>query len=460
MKSMSGPVHLVGIGGMHMSAIAQLLLADGVPVSGSDLVPSALTRRLGTLGATVFVGHAAEHVGAASLVVATAAAKKDNVELLEAERRGIPVLARHEMVAQLLAGRISVAVAGTHGKTTTSSLIAFVLRACGEDPSFLLGGEAPDLGGNAAAGGGRHVVVEADEYAGAFLAYHPDVAVITNLESDHLDYFGSEEVLIDAFRRFATNVSKGGTIVACADSPLLRSMLTAAQGDLAATVAWYSTERDAEWLAGDLALKVGGGSEFTVLRHNEAVARVQLSLPGRHNVANAIAAFAAGSALGLEPRRTAEALGQFSGVHRRFEFVGEARGITIIDDYAHHPSEVRATLLAARQRYPHRRLVIMFQPHTYSRTQYLLDGFRSCFEDADVVYLLQTFAARETADAGMDAHQLGRFLAPEPTGIADSIGQACQMLSASLKAGDVFITLGAGDVTDVGPALLEGLQQT
>jgi len=450
-------VHLVGIGGMHMSAIAQLLLADGVSISGSDVVPSALTRRLETLGARVIAGHAAANVGDADLVVTTAAAKNDNVELIEARRRGIRILARHEMVARLMQGRIGLAVAGTHGKTTTSSLIAYVLRCCGKEPSFLLGGESPDLGGNAAAGAGPYIVVEADEYASAFLAYRPDVAVITNIEADHLDYFGTEAALVEAFRGFASRVQPAGALIACAESPLLRAMLASAAPGIPARLAWYSVEGDSDWVARDTTLELGKTS-FTVERQGATLTEVHLSLPGRHNVANALAAFAAGYEVGLNAEQIAAAIGGFKGVHRRFELLGETGGITIIYFNAQHPTEIRATLLAARERYPNRRIVVMFQPHTYSRTQYLLDGFRCCFEGADAVYLLQTFAARETAEAGIDAHDLARALRAEPAGVVDSVAEATELIAALLEPGDVFLTIGAGNVTDIGAPVLEALR--
>lgn len=450
--------HLIGIGGMAMSAIAQILLADGIEVTGSDLVMSPLTRRLESLGVRIHAGHDAAHVNGATTVVATAAAKSDNVELVEARRRGIPVLARHEMVARLLQGRIAVAVAGTHGKTTTSTLVALMLQRSSADPTYLLGGESIDLGGNAAAGSGRHIVVEADEYAGAFLAYHPSLAIITNLEPDHLDFYGSERELLRAFRGFADNVRSDGAIVACADSPLLADTLGPAAPAPAAAVIWYGSHPGAEWSYNALSLCEGGGSEFTLVHGGHELVRASLALPGEHNVANAIAAFAIGDLLGLDHDIMLATLATFRGAHRRFELVGEAGGITVVDDYAHHPTEIRATVAAARHRYPGRRIVALFQPHTYSRTRYLLDEFRRCFAETDLLFLLQTFAARETAEAGLDARALAETVEHPVAGFAETVDHAVHLLAGQLRSGDVALTMGAGNVTEVGHPLLQEIR--
>lgn len=450
-------VHLVGIGGMHMSAIAQLLLSGGVRVSGSDLSPSTLTARLAELGATVYRGHAAENIDDADLVVTTAAAKADNPELLEAARRGIPIIPRHEMVARLMRGRTALAVAGTHGKTTTSSLLAVMLRAAGLEPTYLLGGESIDLGGNAAAGSGSYVVVEADEYAAAFLAYQPQIAIVTNVESDHLDFYGSEERLLAAFRRFLANVPEGGQLILGADSPLLRRLPQLPGAGIGASINWYSINGDADWRAEAIESHRGGGSSFSVRSPTEHLGRFTTLLPGAHMVANAVAAIAAASAVGVGPDILREALAEFRGAHRRFELKGEAGSVLVVDDYAHHPTEIGATLLAARQRYPDRRIVVIFQPHTYSRTHYLLDGFRRCFAEADALYLLQTFAARETEQAGIDAHRLAAEISRPSARFVPDADAALTLLAADLRPGDVLLTMGAGDVTHLGPRVLAEL---
>lgn len=458
MTNSDGTVHLVGIGGMHMSAIAQILLAGGHKVSGSDLTLSPLTARLQALGATVYQGHAAEHLGDATVVVTTAAAKEDNPELQEARRRGLPLLMRHEMVARLMQDRSAVAVAGTHGKTTTSSLVALILERAGLHPAYLLGGEALDLGGNASPGGGGHIVVEADEYAGAFLAYHPQVAIVLNVEPDHLDYYGSEENLFAAFAQFMRNVPEGGLLIVSADSPQLMRLLDRIRPEVSARVERYSIAgRPAEWTA-EAITDTAEGSSFLIRSAAGPHGRFTTRLAGRHHVANALAAAIACHALGVNDEHLRATLAEFRGVHRRFELIGEAAGVTIVDDYAHHPTEIAANLAAARARYPDRRLVAIFQPHTYSRTEYLLDGFRSCFGGADLLYLLQTFAARETPEAGIDAGRLAQEVRSPAAQFVATIPEAVQRLAQDLHPGDVCLTLGAGSVTQVGPLLLEELR--
>jgi UDP-N-acetylmuramate--alanine ligase len=456
--AMTGHVHLIGIGGMHMSAIAQILLSQGTRVSGSDLAPSAITDRLRSLGATVYAGHEPENIGDATLVVATAAAKSDNVEVMEAKRRGIALIPRHEMVARLMKGRTAIAVAGTHGKTTTSSLIAVILKAAGLEPGYLLGGESVDLGGNAAPGGGERIVVEADEYAGAFLAYHPTIAAVTNVEVDHLDYFGSADRIKDAFEQFLQQVEDGGLIVACADSPVLREIVDKAGSGIRARVEWYGFAEAADWRISAISLGAHK-STFEVKSPLGDRGPFALKIPGRHNVSNALAAIAAVGRLGVDDETIGAALSNFRGVHRRFEIAGDAGGITVVDDYAHHPTEIEATLAAARSRYPDRTLVVLFQPHTYSRTSYLLDRFRCCFKNADRLYLLQTFAARETGDAGLDAYGLAGALTTAPAAVLETQEDAVARLARDLKPNDVCFTMGAGDVTNVGGPLLEELRR-
>lgn len=459
MSSVGGAsrVHLVGIGGMHMSAIAQILLSEGVAVSGSDLSLTPLTDRLAALGATIHAGHDAANLGEAQMVVTTAAAKSDNPELAEAGRRGIPVLMRHEMVARLMEGRTALAVAGAHGKTTTTSLLAFMLQRAGLEPAYLIGGESLDLGGNAAPGAGRFIVVEADEYAGAFLAYHPQIAVVLNVDVDHLDYYGSESKLLDAFGGFMANVPKDGILIAGIDSPRLAALLETAGPTIEARVERCSVEQDADWRADEITLEAVGSS-FVIHSRRGSHGRFQTHLPGRYNVANALAAFAAGHAAGLDDEGMRATIADFHGAHRRFELIGEAAGVTVIDDYAHHPTEISSMLSAARSRYPDRRLAVLFQPHTYSRTEYLLDGFRTCFAEADALFLLQTFAARETPEAGIDARRLAQEVrSPRPRFVATA-DEALAALTEALRTGDVCLTVGAGSVTRIGPLLIEELR--
>lgn len=456
-------VHLVGIGGIHMSAIARILLARGHIVSGSDLRPSPLTERLAAEGVSVFEGHRAENVGEAALVVTTSAARDDNPEIAEARRHGKPVIKRAEMVAHLMEGRYAVAVAGTHGKTTTSALIAFILKRAGFSPTYLIGGEVPDLGGNAAAGSGRHIVVEADEFDAAFLSYHPQLALVTNVEPDHLDIYGSLEHLAETFGRFLGQVPAEGRIIGGADSPEVRRLLGLEGGPPAAPLAArdvesYALDHAAQWTAEALEPQPDGSYSFRALRRGQTHGSFRTGVPGRHNVANALGAIAAAHALHVPLDTVRQAVASFRGVGRRFELVGEAGGVTVMDDYAHHPTEVRATLAAALQRFRGRRLVWLFQPHTYSRTRYLLEGFRTCFEGVDELLIADTYAARETPEAGMDGRQLAEAIEQPRARFVPSFEEAADEAAALLKPGDVFFTVGAGDVDQVGPMVLERLR--
>ena len=454
-------VHLVGIGGVHMSAIARILLAWGHQVSGSDLRLSPLTDRLQELGATVHQGHDAAHVGDAELVVYTAAAQAGNPELTEARRRGLPVLQRAEMVARLMAGRRAIAVAGCHGKTSTTALISFILQQAGRDPTFLVGGEMVDLATNAQAGRGEEIVVEADEFAGAFLHYHPQIAVVTNVEPDHLDYYGSFPRLVAAFRQFLSQVPPDGTIVACGDDPTLREMLSDPEQNppIRAPVVHYGLTEDAEFSSKKLLRKDVDGFTFLLQYGGEPVGFFETGLAGIHQVRNALAAIAVASVLGLPQDAVRDAVARFRGVQRRFQHIGDAAGVIVMDDYAHHPTEVRATIAAAVQRFPGRRLVCLFQPHTYTRTRYLLEGFRACFQGVDELLIAETYAAREEPNAGMSARELADLLENPSARYVGSLDEAPAAVLATLRPGDVFFTIGAGDVDQVGPKVLEGLMQ-
>ncbi len=457
-------VHLVGVGGMHLSAIARILAARGHTVTGSDTALSPLTDELAALGVMVREGHKAEHIGDAELVVTTSAAAGDNPELIEAGRRGVPVLKRAEFIAHLMAGRRSVCVAGTHGKTTTSGLIATLLVEAGREPTYLIGGAVRNLrtdaapgGTNAAPGDGDEIVVEADEYDRAFLEYSPDVAVVTNVEPDHLDIYGSFDELRSAFAQFMSQVRPDGTLIVCADSPALRELVAA--GGHAATVETYALGREADWTAAEIEPLPDGGQRFGVYHGGEFYGRFEIALPIRHNVANALAGIAAGHALGLTPDEMRAALAVYGGARRRFELVGEAAGVTVMDDYAHHPTEVADTVAAARGRFPGRRLVACFQPHTYSRTQYLLEEFRTCFRGLDDLLLVPTYAAREPASAGMDARALAMAIeSPRPL-FGENFDEAADAALGLLGDGDVFFTIGAGDIDALGPLVLDGLRR-
>ena len=450
-------VHLVGAGGVHLSAIGQILLARGHIVTGSDLARSDYSERLQGAGATVYHGHAPSNLGRAEIVVATAAASSDNPELQAASERGVQVLSRAEMVQWLLTGRRVLAVAGSHGKTTGTALLAQMTVRGGLDPLVLLGGDSPGLGGNARDGAGEHAVVEADEYAEAFLEYEPEIAIINNVEADHLDYYGSEERLRAAFAAFAERVRPDGLLLVGADSEAADEIGHARRA-AGARVERFGFAQGVEWRAEQLRANDLGGLDATVLLEGVELGRLSLRVPGRHNVLNALAALAAAMRAGVDFKRAALAASEFDGTRRRFELHGEAGGVTLVDDYAHHPTEVRATLAAARLRYPGRRLVGCFQPHTYSRSAYLLDGFRDCFEALDALFIAPTYAAREEPDRGLDAAGLAAEITSPPARYVTSIEEGAALIADALGPGDVFMTIGAGDIDALLPLLRERLE--
>ncbi|MBI2766029.1 MAG: UDP-N-acetylmuramate--L-alanine ligase [Chloroflexi bacterium] len=455
-EPLSGPVHLVGIGGMHMSAIAQLLLERGIPVTGSDQRPSAFTARLEALGATVIEGHDARNLGNPELVVTTAAAAADNPEIAEAKRRGIPVILRAEMVARLIAAKRVIAVAGAHGKTTTSSLIAFILAEAGLQPMYLLGGESIDLGGHAAWGEGDLCVVEADEYKRAFHEYSPEFAVITNVEADHLDYYGTPEAYHEAFLVFGRKVKPGGLLLCCADDPGARR-ISDELGDDPLRHETYGIQGTRYWSATDIALTDAGGA-FTLTRGGSPLGELHVQVPGAHFVLNTIAASAICLEVGVPFGAVAPAVARFRGARRRFERVGEAAGVVVMDDYAHHPTEVRTTIATARTRFPGRRLIGVYQPHTYSRIAYLWHEWTRCWHGLDALVVLETYAAREAPLPGRGAADLAAAITDPPSAYARDFDDAARQAVALAHPGDVVFTIGAGDVTEVGPKILELLR--
>ncbi len=451
MSEIRGPVHVIGIGGMHMSAIAQLLLEQGVPVSGCDLQRSELVDALERRGATVWLGHDPGHVAGARLLVRTAAVPEDHPEVAAARAAGIEVLVRAEMVARLIAGRRLVAVAGSHGKTTTSSLIATLLVDAGRRPMYLLGGECVDLGGHAA-WGGPECVVEADEYKNAFLAYEPDIAIVTNVDPDHLDFFGTPEGYLDAFRQFVARAKAGGTAILCADDGGARQLRPSAPAGT--SVLTYGFAEDADWRISSFEANERDG-RFVIQTPAGESLRVVTTVPGEHFARNATAALAAASLLGLDLQRAIARLATFRGARRRLERVGERDGILVYDDYAHHPSEVRATLRALRRMFPGRRIVGVHQPHTYTRIAYLWDDWLRCWEGLDALVILETYAAREQPVTGRGARDLARAIENPPAAYAATFEEAATLARELAAPGDVIVTIGAGDVFEVGRLLVE-----
>ena len=447
---MTRRVHLVGVGGAGMSGIARVLRGRGETVTGSDQVASPFSDPLRDLGVTLWIGHAAEHVDGADVVVASSAVPDGNVELAAAHAAGIPVLRRDAFLPQLTAGHVTVAIAGTHGKTTTTGLIAWILRRAGRDPSFLVGGMLPDLGGNAAAGGGEHFVIEADEYDRTFLGLTPSLAVVTSVEHDHPDCYPTPADFQAAFQQFVDRVAD--VLIVCRDDP------GAARLRPARAERWtYGLSADADFRAEELRPNPAGGMDFLASRRGELVGLIRTRLPGEHNVRNSLAALAAASHLDVPLADARQALVDFHGAGRRFEVLGEAGGVTVIDDYAHHPTEIRATLAAARSRFPEGEIWAVFQPHTFSRTRTFLDELSHAFGDADHVVVTAIYAAREEWDPDISGQTIvERMLHPDAHYIPD-LDEAAAELLTRVGPGSVVLTLSAGDGNRVGRTVLEAM---
>jgi UDP-N-acetylmuramate--alanine ligase len=446
-------VHLVGIGGAGLSAIARVLMEMGCRVSGSDRVASALTAALADEGATVYVGHRAAQVSGADLLVVSSAIPADNAELRAARTRSIPVLKRADFLGQMMAGRVAVAIAGSHGKTTTSGMMATVLLAADQDPGFIVGGQIAHLDTNARAGTGPFVI-EADEYDRTFLGLRPTIAVVTNVEHDHPDCYPTFDEFRAAFEAFVALLPGDGQLVVCVDDPGAKSLgeLAGAQGK---SVMRYGLVEEADWQAMNAQPNGAGGCDYVALRGGELKGLVRLRIPGAHNVLNSLAVLAVSDLLGLPFDVVTQALRLFRGMRRRFEIKGVANGVTVVDDYAHHPTEIRATLAAARQNYPGRRIWAVWQPHTYSRVKTLLDDFVTAFTDADHVVVTPIYAAREIDDLGVSSERVvARMDHADVRAVAD-LDQAVALLEAQVRSGDVVLTLGAGDSHVIGERLLE-----
>ncbi len=443
-------VHFIGIGGIGMSAIAQNMLEEGRVVSGSDVKPGHVTDRLAFRGATIFEGHQASNIGEADLVIRSSAVPDDNPEVREARRRGIPVIKRAVYLGQLMDEKRAIAVAGTHGKSTTSSLIGMALLKGGLDPTLLIGADLVELGANARLGRGPHLVAEADEFDGSLREFRPWIAVVTNIEPEHLDYYGTYEALLETFRTFTKTVPQDGHVLLCSDDPGARSIQDGAS-------ITYGLGHEAMWQAINIRPNGLGGTVFEVTRHGEDIGTFATPLPGRHNVANSLACVATGVLVGLSPVALGRSIASFRGVARRFQFKAEVAGITVVDDYAHHPTEVRATLRAARERFGPRRLVCLFQPHTFSRTKLLMDDFKDAFADADEVLIADIYAAREVNTYGITSADLASAINHPRRQWIGSLQDALSYLARRLKRGDVLLTVGAGDVDLVGDWVLRDL---
>ena len=447
---MTQRVHLVGIGGIGLSAIARVLLARGAIVSGSDMQASPLTDELAQLGVKIFIGQRAANIGEVDVVLATSAAPEDNPEIAEARRRGIRIARRYDFFPELTEGKTTIAIAGTHGKTTTTAMIAVILTQAGLDPDVIVGGIVPDLGSNARAGKGKYFIVEADEYDWAFLGLRPSIAVVTNIEMDHPDKFRDLDDVTRAFHEFIALVPSYGWVIGCGDSVGVTRELQ----DARARTIRYGLDVDNEWTASAIRTNTDGGCDFTLWHREERVGDFRLRIPGKHNVLNALAALAVAHLVGVDLNAAKQTLRHFRGAARRFEIKGEFNGVTIVDDYAHHPTEIRATLGAARQRFVSKKIWAMFQPHTYTRTQTMLDEFANAFEDADHVVVTEVFAARERESHGVSGADIVARMSHRDARFIATLDECVEFLQTHLRAGDVLITLGAGDGYRVGERLV------
>jgi UDP-N-acetylmuramate--alanine ligase len=452
-----GRVHFVGIGGAGLSAIARIMLARGITVSGSDAAGSPVLEQLRGQGATCFVGHAAEQLGAADTVVVSTAVRASNVEVVEARRRGLRLLPRSAALESVMQSRRVVAVAGTHGKTTTTALLTVMLMHCGADPSYCIGGDLALTGANAAEGSGDLFVVEADESDGAFLVYSPYAAIVTNVEADHLDSYGTETAYVAAFERFLDRIRPGGFVVCCADDPGAHRLAELARDRGVETIT-TGTAADAD-LVVSAPVFAGSSSRFSVSRDGSALGTVTLQIPGLHYVLDAACALAVGLRLGFAFADAAAGLAAFTGTRRRMERKGEADGVRVYDSYAHHPTEIGADLRAARALSGAGRLVVCFQPHMYSRTRVFAAAMGEALSLADHVVVMDVYGAREDPEPGVDGALVASYVGLDPACVEVRTGRdgVVEALVAAARPGDLVLTLGAGDVTLLGPLVLEAI---
>jgi UDP-N-acetylmuramate--alanine ligase len=449
-------IHFVGIGGSGMSGIAEIVLNLGYRVTGSDLRRTEVVEHLEQLGAKVFIGHDPAHVGDSHVVVYSSAVSRDNVEVRAARERQIPVIARAEMLAELMRLKYGIAVAGTHGKTTTTSLIGAVLSEGRYDPTIIVGGRVTSLGGHARMGQGEFLVAEADESDGSFLKLDPTIAVVTTIDAEHLDHYGSLEAIMDAFTAFVAKVPFYGAAVLCLDQPNIQRLMSRVEK----RVITYGLEAGAD-LVGRRVTLAGMASRFEVVHRGALLGECTLQIPGRHNVLNALAAVGVGLDLEIPFVTIQKALAAFAGVQRRFQVRGVVAGVTVVDDYGHHPAEIRATLAAAKAGFD-ARVIIVFQPHRFTRTKHLRDEFLTAFNQADAVIVMDIYAAGEAPIPGVSAADLARGIRAHGHRHVAYFGadraRIVDHLREMVRPGDIVLTQGAGDVSQLGPEILKALQ--
>ena len=454
-------IHFVGIGGIGMSGIAEVLLTLGYKVSGSDLRESQVTQRLASLGAIIFIGHRAENVTGSEAVVTSSAVTRDNAEVQAARAQHIPVIPRAEMLAELMRLKYGIAVAGMHGKTTTTSMVAAVLAAGGLDPTVVVGGRVDAMGSNARLGKSQYLVAEADESDRSFLKLSPILSIVTNIDREHMDCYRDMDDVEQAFVDFMNHVPFYGAVIACLDDERLRNLLPR----LERRVITYGASEAADFRMRMLAcnskpVEDGPRSRFEVTNHGRKIGEFDLHVPGQHNVLNATAAAATGVGLDIPAEKIAEALKQFRGVDRRFQLKGKIGGVSVVDDYGHHPTEIRATLAAARQ-CGFDRIHVIFQPHRYTRTRDLADDFATAFQSADTVQVLDIYAASEEPIAGVTAEALAGKVraAGSEAEYVSSFSEAASRAASLAHDGDLVLTLGAGSVYQIGPMVVEEVEK-
>jgi UDP-N-acetylmuramate--alanine ligase len=449
----------IGIGGTGLSAIARLMFEKGFAVSGSDRILSGQAIELRNLGINVYEGHSADHIIGSDIVIRSSAIQNTNVEVVAAQKAGIPVLKRADFLGSVMENHLGIAVAGTHGKTTTTAMIAWMLAAIGEDPSYIIGSNSKNLGQNAHAGNGKFFVIEADEYDRMFLGLKPVVAVITNLEHDHPDCYPTELDYQQAFLAFTRLVDPQGFVLACGDDPGVQSIIPMINNIKLIT---YGTTAEQDYQAKNITNNDLGGYSFDLIFNNineiRQLCHVNLAVPGFHNVLNAIVPLVIAHRNQLDLDHCARILQQFSGTGRRFDLVGEALGITIIDDYAHHPTEIKATLEAATSRFPDRQIWVVWQPHTFSRTETLFDKFAGSFENADHVIVSKIYSAREKDD-GFSSSQVVNAMSHPDVKYIESIEEISNYLMQTLSSGDVLLVLSAGDADQISRTVYQNLRQ-
>ena len=446
-------IHFIGIGGISMSGLAEILLGEDFVISGSDSKSSPLTQALEKKGATIYYGQRATNItDDVDVVVYTAAIHPDNPEFACAKEKGLPMLTRAELLGQIMRNYDTpVAISGTHGKTTTTSMVSHILLAGDCDPTISVGGILPAIGGNIRVGNSETFVTEACEYTNSFLSFFPKISIILNMDADHLDFFKDIDDIRHSFRRFAELLPADGTLIINADTPKYEDIIR----DLPCNVITYGLEHDADYQAADITYDKYGHASFSVLRNGVKVGSYYLKVPGIHNVSNALAAIALGHLLGLSEEVIIKGLGSFTGTDRRFQYKGEVAGVTIVDDYAHHPTEIEATLHAAHN-YPHKKLWCVFQPHTYTRTKALLPEFAKALSLADHVVVADIYAARETDTLGISSEDLQKRIQElgTPCEYFPTFDEIENYLLSNCQEGDLLITMGAGDVVNIGEHLL------